>query len=70
MLYTTLLVSTEYQSVFSHFSAANQMIYRANHPIMLYQLVVTDFICWLPVNITENFLTECLIIFDRHSVKV
>jgi hypothetical protein len=48
-----LLVSTECEPVFSYFGAANRMIYSANHPVLLYQLVVTDFICWLPVNTTE-----------------
>jgi hypothetical protein len=51
--YSALLVSTECEPVFSCFSAANRMIYSANHPVLLYQLVVTDFICWLPVNTTE-----------------
>jgi hypothetical protein len=36
--------------LFSCFFAANRMIYSANHPVYLYQLVVTDFICWLPVS--------------------
>jgi hypothetical protein len=48
-----LLVSTECEPVFCCFSAASRMIYSTNHPVLFYQLVVTDFICWLPVNTTE-----------------
>ena len=52
--------TAECETVFGYFSAANGMIYSANHPVLLFQLVVTDFICWLPVNTTEKFVTGYL----------
>jgi hypothetical protein len=44
-----------YYDVHNHvryFAVKVRMIYSANHPVYmyLYQLVATDFVCWLPVN--------------------
>jgi hypothetical protein len=55
---------------FSCFFATNRMIYSANHPVYLYQLVATDLICWLPVNELNFFLTEwTLMTSDKGSSK-